>query len=540
MKKLLAALLFAFLPAVADAQPTTPTTLPGCVYNATPPTLADKQVVPWQCDVNGKLITSSSGVVNLTIGSTTITGGANTRILYDNSGVLGEYTITGTGTVVAMQTSPVFVTPTLGVASGTSLTLNPGPLTLTGGTVTSSTPLISGTQMWNSGGTTFIGSLFDITNTASAAASKIFDYRVGGSTRFNLDTGGIVRIPTGATAGYYFGTGEYGVLGRGTISTGVSVVVNGGEIINFYSTGVELGSTGTFGWSSGGLSGSPDTILRRDAANTLALRNGTTAQTFNLYSTFTDASNYERMYLSVTGGGSAFEIATTQAGSGTARRLGIGTVGSAVVRIFTANVDRWEIGTAGHLIASTDNTYDIGASGATRPRILYIGTNITLPNSQVWNSGGTMQVASGGTFGWASRSNVASPSDGVITLYDAAQATFGRLQFGGTTSSFAAISLSTTDLRIVLADNSALTNLSTRTNSVSPVDVASLPACTTVRKGTRSFVTNANSTTFASTVAAGGTNNVPVTCDGTNWIIGYIMDKLYNMFASFLPKWGFA
>lgn len=53
-------------------------------------------------------LTSQLG--NLTVGTSTITGGANTRILYDNSGILGEYTLTGTGTVVAMQTAPIFAT----------------------------------------------------------------------------------------------------------------------------------------------------------------------------------------------------------------------------------------------------------------------------------------------------------------------------------------------------------------------------------------------------------------------------------------------
>lgn len=47
---------------------------------------------------------------SLTVGSSAISGGATTRILYDNAGVLGEYTLTGTGTVVAMQTAPSFLT----------------------------------------------------------------------------------------------------------------------------------------------------------------------------------------------------------------------------------------------------------------------------------------------------------------------------------------------------------------------------------------------------------------------------------------------
>lgn len=57
----------------------------------------------------------------ITIGTTTITSGTTTRILYDNAGVVGEYTITGTGTVVAMATSPSFTTPVLGIATATSI-----------------------------------------------------------------------------------------------------------------------------------------------------------------------------------------------------------------------------------------------------------------------------------------------------------------------------------------------------------------------------------------------------------------------------------
>lgn len=53
---------------------------------------------------------TATSASNITVGTSTITSGTNTRILYDNSGVLGEYTITGSGTVVAMQTAPSFLT----------------------------------------------------------------------------------------------------------------------------------------------------------------------------------------------------------------------------------------------------------------------------------------------------------------------------------------------------------------------------------------------------------------------------------------------
>lgn len=47
--------------------------------------------------------------------------------------------------------------------------------------------------------------------------------------------------------------------------------------------------------------------------------------------------------------------------------------------------------------------------------------------------------------------------------------------------------------------------------------VATLPTAT---NGLRAFVSNATATTFASTVAGGGSNKVPVYSDGTNWLIG--------------------
>lgn len=46
----------------------------------------------------------------LTTGITTIASGTNTNILYNNSGVLGEYSTTGTGTTAVLSTSPTFVT----------------------------------------------------------------------------------------------------------------------------------------------------------------------------------------------------------------------------------------------------------------------------------------------------------------------------------------------------------------------------------------------------------------------------------------------
>ena len=47
--------------------------------------------------------------------------------------------------------------------------------------------------------------------------------------------------------------------------------------------------------------GTAGLILDRDAANVLAQRNGTNAQAFRLYNTYTDAGNFERGMLAWTG-----------------------------------------------------------------------------------------------------------------------------------------------------------------------------------------------------------------------------------------------
>lgn len=88
-------------------------------------------------------LTATGVAGSVVVGTTTITSGTNTRVLYDNSGVLGEYAITGTGNVV-MSNSPTFLDDitigTQGTATG-SILLNG----TTSGTVTLKTADAAGT-----------------------------------------------------------------------------------------------------------------------------------------------------------------------------------------------------------------------------------------------------------------------------------------------------------------------------------------------------------------------------------------------------------
>jgi len=135
--------------------------------------------------------------------------------------------------------------------------------------------------------------------------------------------------------------------------------------------------------SSDVLAFNSDTILARDAAYIFAQRNGVNNQTFRPYKTYTDASNYERLNIGWESAGAL--ISFTAAGTGNSAQtirissngaiLNIGSSGGFVFG--SAGANWWSIPSSGNLTASTDNTYDIGAVSATRPRSVYAGTSIT-------------------------------------------------------------------------------------------------------------------------------------------------------------------
>jgi hypothetical protein len=262
-------------------------------------------------------------------------------------------------------------------------------------------PLSNLTATWNASGTTFTAIKMDVTDTASAAGSLLMDLQVGGSSRFLVRKDGQTEIIGGALYA------QFGLRSNSNTAT------------------ITLGS-------------SDDVILSRDAADTLAQRRSTNAQTFRVYNTFTDASNYER--LGITWSSNNLEIYTASAGTGTARDLRVGTGGAAELYLTTNNTRRWYLGgSTGHFLAVADNTYDIGASGANRPRNVYLAGFADIR--------GSVYV---GSF-----IEIIGSSAGVGLIRQFATQDFNRLQFGGTTSSFPALKRSTTALEVRLADDSA-------------------------------------------------------------------------------------
>ena len=165
---------------------------------------------------------------------------------------------------------------------------------------------------------------------------------------------GTVSAPALQFTGGGSNTGLY-LSGASELSIAVggiqrAVVDTGG----FYATTTAMGMYSNTGYLSLGLSN--DIRIYRDAAATLAQRNGTTQQIFRLYNTYTDASNYERLTLSGVAGTSVnitaetlgtgadnIDLVLTPAGSGSTIATGPLQAGSLVTGGGAANANGFTV-----------------------------------------------------------------------------------------------------------------------------------------------------------------------------------------------------
>lgn len=243
----------------------------GRLVTAAPSTLAGLNLSPGSAPaspVNGDMWSTSTGVfaringvtvgpfvstatVALTVGSTPISGGTTTRILRNNAGVLGEYTITGSGTVVAMQTSPAFVTPALGVAIGTSLALagcTIGALDF----CTNGTANFGGSVTLNGASALGAGQISGVNNQNASTQWQLTNTSTGVSALASFATfNSISNASFGlASTGY---TGIAPLANRAFVfsNTGVDGIIlytSGAKAIDAYINGSRVG-----GWTTGGL-----------------------------------------------------------------------------------------------------------------------------------------------------------------------------------------------------------------------------------------------------------------------------------------------
>lgn len=252
-------------------------------------------------------------------------------------------------------------------ASAQTITYSLSSLPLSGscGTVSVSTPCFDLTQTWNAGGVTFTGLRANFTDTASASGSLLLDLQVGGTSKFSVSKAGVV--------------------------VSASSIQSGGTVASSAGGGASIGADGS--GKPQVVFGSGGSVLNYEAANTLALRNGVNAQQLNIYNTFTDASNYERATFNWNS--SVLQIGTQMAGTGTTTRA-LSFITNATNRLDYGLTSAGNWAFSGTVLFATDNTYDIGASGANRPRDVFNGRDHIL-GRHLSSTGAAPAVTSCGT-----------------------------------------------------------------------------------------------------------------------------------------------
>ena len=218
--------------------------------------------------------------------------GSDTEIQYNDGGSLGasvDLTWDDTGKVLGVggdiALSGRFISSLNGAASAP-----PGTFTgtwFTGGTATTTKPQVlieptgATSTTWSTSGTG-LG-----VNAASGFAGRLLDLHINGVSVFYVNYSGYM-------------VGSAGNFGSSVLdNTGLTLINN--RSVTFTGSLV-----GTVNWG--------DLFIARDAAGILAQRNGTNAQTFRVYGTFTDASNHVRASLSSSS--TAVTLAAETAGTG--------------------------------------------------------------------------------------------------------------------------------------------------------------------------------------------------------------------------------
>jgi hypothetical protein len=243
-------------------------------------------------------------------GTVALVGGSSGQLVYNNAGAnagVPSSVVGSTGNITLSLNGALSATGIAGVPVAVT-----GTWIATGGTATTTKPQVliepTGTSSgaWSTSGTG-LG-----VNAASGFAGSLLDLQVNGTRVASVSSGGGLTATGLSNLGSNL-TGGANLIG-GAYTTISSII---GISLSWAGPGI-LGviSTGTIGFASistdarGGL----DAVLARDAANTLAQRNGTNAQTFRCYGTYTDASNYVRAALSSSS--TAVTLAAETAGTG--------------------------------------------------------------------------------------------------------------------------------------------------------------------------------------------------------------------------------
>jgi hypothetical protein len=227
---------------------------------------------------------------------------------------------------------------------------------LNSGTLATSAP-VTISQTWNDAAVAFTALKVNATSTSaanSASGSLLLDLQVGGASVFKVSKTGEVTSNFISTFGVNALNLQYGATG----------------VINAF-TNFNLGVGNSLVFS--------DVFLQRDgAANTLALRNSTAAQTFNVYGTWTTAiTNFERLAIKYNGSDLAYQIAAEKGSTnGDYRPLQLWTGGASRLAITAAG----NVGIGTTAPAATLHVNGLDADQNTKRIALFQSNDLNIQN----------------------------------------------------------------------------------------------------------------------------------------------------------------
>jgi hypothetical protein len=175
--------------------------------------------------------------------------------------------------------------------------------------------------------------------------------------------------------------------------------------------------------------------------------------------------------------------------------------------IFWANGTAWS-STGGSNFSNSSVATFMGAYGS---NVIVTTGNITAGNligTQYGNTIGTTAVYSGNVTAGNIIGNQYGNSIGTTATYTG-NITAANIVTTGTYGNI-------TGANVISANTVTVTTV-VRTV---PVTFATLPSASAVGAGARAFITDGNTSTFASAVTGSGANSVPVYSNGTNWFVG--------------------
>ncbi len=363
-------------------------------------------------------------------GTVALVAGSSGQIIYNNAGAYaGVSTMTFDGTSVtlagrlinsytSLASSPAKVFTGTWFTGGTATTTKPHFLVEPAGT-TSTAWSTSGTGLGVNAASGFAGNLLDlqVNGTRQLSVSNSGSISLAADSGISASTAGLVisgggannityrfAIGTGGNQNYSLhcgdgntATGSYLFWSAAGPSTALTQTSGTSSVVSLFSGGLKLSNSAAIRWSSTSNAGREsvnpsDLLIFRDAANTLAQRNDTNAQTFRVYNTYTSSTNYELGKLEWSS--NVFRIGTEKgSGGGTARTL----------EVHTDSISRLALDTTGSVrvvtgltVATLPGTPAVGmiarVTDATAPAVGSTVTGGGAANALCWYNGSNWTV----------------------------------------------------------------------------------------------------------------------------------------------------